>query len=742
MAGQQKAEPNARYGVIPSNRTRAPAGAPNILIIMTDDVGFAASSTFGGPVPSPTFDALAEDGLRYNGFHTTAMCSSTRAALLTGRNHHTVGTGSVVDIGYDEPGYDSIIPDSCAPFAKTLKKNGYSTAFIGKNHNTPDWELTAQGPFDRWPTGMGFDYFYGFHGGAADQNAPALVENTTLLDTPDDPDYFMDRDLADKSLEWLRTQRIAAPDAPFLLYLAPGTAHSPHRAPQDWIDRFKGQFDQGWDAMREEIFARQKMLGVIPPDTKLTPRPKEIPAWSSLDDQSKDVAARMMECFAAQLAYFEHQLGRIIKELKRTGQYDNTLILYIQGDNGASGEGKLEGSLANTLNPRPIPMSYMHSRLEDFGGPTTFQNYPTGWGWATNTPFQWTKQVASHFGGTRNGMVVTWPAGIKDRGGVRQQFSHVVDVASTLYEIIGIDVPEQVDGIDQSPLEGTSFAYSFDAPDAPSRHTFQYFEMVGNRAWYEDGWIASTTPGKLPWIMEPPPSVADYNWELYDLSRDYSQADDLAQEHPEKLQEMRAKFETYAAAHNINPVDNDLRPRMTRDLRPYVTNGRSEFEFFETKTRIPDQGFPDLKKRSWALDAEVTLTATPAEGVIINQGGFFGGWGLFCRQGQLRFIYKAGAFEFDIFEITAEGRLTEGTHHITAEITADDAAPGSGISVVLRVDGAVVGKGRAERTIPNIFPAEGIGIGRSFGTGLIEVKQVPDRFTGRVERLTIKLAPT
>ena len=476
--------------------------APNIVVIMTDDVGFGASSTFGGPVPTPTFDALARDGLRYNRFHTTALCSPTRAALLTGRNPHNVGMGNVTNIPTGYPGYNTVIPKSAGTIAQILRKNGYNTAMFGKAHVTPEWEMSQAGPFDRWPTGLGFEYFYGFLSADTNQWAPSLVENTKPIAPPtNDPDYFFDKDIADKAIDWLKTQHAAAPNKPFMLYFATGAAHGPLHAPKEWLTRFRGKFDQGWDSTRAEIFAREKAMGIIPADAALTPRPASLPAWKSLNAKQKQLYARQMEAFAAALAFADEQIGRVITTLRENGELENTMIVYIQGDNGASAEGGLDGAAfeQSMINRSPEKFDFIYKHMDEIGGPFLYNLYPAAWGWAMNTPFPYYKQAASQLGGIRNGMVISWPAGIHETGGVRTQFAHVSDITPTILEVVGIARPEILDGERQMPLDGISLAYSFDHPEAPSRKRTQIFEMMENFGIYHDGWFAGVLPKRNPW---------------------------------------------------------------------------------------------------------------------------------------------------------------------------------------------------------------------------------------------------
>ncbi len=553
----------------------APKGAPNVLLIMTDDVGFGASSTFGGPIETPNFQRVADAGLSYNTFHTTALCSPTRAALITGRNHHTNASGAITEMATGYPGYNSLIPKSSGPVGQVLRENGYNTSWFGKAHNVPDWMSSQAGPFDLWPSGLGFEYFYGFLGGDTDQWHPALFENTQPVEPAPyrgKPDYILDNDLADKAIGWLRMQHALAPNKPWLLYYATGTAHAPHHAPKEWIAKYKGQFDQGWDKVREETLARQIKLGIVPASTQLTKRPDELAAWDSLSPDQKRLYARMMEVYAGTLSHADNQIGRVLDAVQESGQLENTLVIFIMGDNGASAEGTLQGTtneVATAANGVVESLPYLLSMLDELGGPLTYNHYPVGWAHAMDTPMQWTKQVASHFGGTRNGMVVSWPQRIKDSGGRRSQFCHVIDIVPTIYEATGIVPPTVLDGVPQKPIEGTSLVYTFDNANEPTRHGTQYFELVGNRAIYKDGWMASTTPLRLPWVTsgyEPNPD--DFKWELYKIDDDFSQANNLAEKYPDKLKELQAAFEVEAEKYNVYPLDASFASRADPAIRP------------------------------------------------------------------------------------------------------------------------------------------------------------------------------
>src|SRR6516165_1774462 len=624
----------------------APAGAPNILLILTDDVGFGATSTFGGPIQTPNFQRLADTGLRYNMYHTTELCSPTRAALITGRNHHSVASGVITEMATGYPGYNSLVPKSAGSVVEVLKENGYNTSWFGKMHNVPDWMSSQAGPFDLWPSGLGFEYFYGFIGGDSDQWHPALYENTRPIEPYlGNPNYILDHDLADKAIAWMQMQHALAPNKPWLLYYATGTAHAPHHAPKEWIAKYKGQFDQGWDKVREQTLERQKKLGVVPANTDLSRRPEQIPAWDSLSADQKRLYAHMMEVYAGALSYADNQIGRLLDEVEQSGQRDNTLIFFIMGDNGASAEGSLQGTtneVATAGNGVKEDLPFLLSQINNLGGPLTYNHYPVGWAHAMDAPMQWTKQVASHFGGTRNGMVISWPTKIKDKGGLRSQFCHVIDVVPTIYEAAGITPPDVLDGVKQQPIDGVSFVYTFDQSNAPTHHPSQYFELVGNRAIYKDGWIASTTPLRLPWVTaagvaEPNPD--DFKWELYNVSEDFSQANNLAAKNPAKLKELQAAFEVEAKKYNVYPLDSSFATRVDPSIRPSLTCGRNEFTYYQGMIRIPEGSAPDFKNKSWTVAAEITVPESGAEGILATMGGRFGGWVLWMTDGKPQFAY-------------------------------------------------------------------------------------------------------
>jgi arylsulfatase len=681
------ASPTKQWKAYPK-QANAPQGAPNVLLIMTDDVGFSASTSFGGVIPTPVFDALARDGLRYNAFHTTAMCSPTRAALLTGRNHHAVGNGAISNLATDEPGYNSVIPDSAATIGRVLQINGYDTAWVGKNHNTPVWETGPTGPFDHWPNAMGFDYFYGFNAAMADQFSPELVENRNPIDPPaNDPAYNFDKDAANHLLHWMQIHHTVRADRPFFAYWAPGSMHSPHQAPADWIVRFKGRFDMGWDKLREQTFARQKQLGIIPQSAVLTPRPAAMPAWDSLTPEQQRVASRMMEVAAAQLAQCDYQIGRVIDWLKQTGQFDNTLIIFIQGDNGASDESLLgannEMASLNGIEPSEKDLE---QDIDSHGSRDSFGNYPAPWAWATNTPFQWGKEVASHLGGLRDGLAISWPERIK-QSGLRTQFGHVIDIAPTIYEAVGIAPPTTVDGVKQQPIDGTSLVYSFNNADAPTRHTEQYFEMLGNRAYYSNGWMASTTPEISPWDRAHPPIDANsFKWELYNLNSDYSQGKNVAGEFPDKLAQLRKKFDAAAVKYKVYPLGSSLMTRFDPSNRPSLLTGRTHFTYYPGDTRYPDNSVPAMA-RGWTATAHVLAGTDEARGTLIVQGDQFSGYALTLDNGFAQFLYNPTGRPQDRVRLIAQSPIMPGAHDVTVRIEPDGAGGPRGAVASLLIDG-------------------------------------------------------
>ncbi len=727
-----------------------PAGAPNILLILTDDVGFGASSTFGGPISTPTFDRLAEKGLRYNSFHTTALSSPTRAALITGRNHHACSTGVIMEFATGYPGYDSLMSKSCGTVAEILKQYGYNTSWYGKNHNVPDWQTSQDGPFDLWPTGLGFQYFYGFLGGDTDQWNPNLFENTRPVELPsDDPTYILDRDLADHAISWIHTQKALAPEKPFFVYYSTGTAHAPHHAPKEWIDKYKGKFDQGWDNVREETFQRQKKLGVIPQDAKLTERPKEIPAWDPLSSDQKRLFARMMEVYAGALSHCDYQIGRVVDAIEELGELDNTLIIYIMGDNGASGEGTLQG-LTNEIaalqgSPVKEDLSYLLSMYDKLGGPEVYGHYPVGWAHAMDTPFQWTKQIASHFGGTRNGMVMSWPKRIKARGEVRPQFHHVIDITPTILEVVGAKAPVVLNGVPQKPLEGVSMVYTFDDANAKTRHNRQYFEMLANRALYNDGWIASTTPKRLPWVMvgfgSDNPSD-DYEWELYNVDEDFSQAVNLVKDNPDKLRELQDLWWVEAAKYNVLPLDDRFTNRVGPATHPSLASGRTVFTYYPDTVPIPEGAAFYLKDSSFRISADVEIPQEGASGVLATQGGRFGGWALLLFDSKPMFAYAVTNQPQYIYRFASKDKLKPGKHIVAFDFKYDGGGRGKGGDGALLVDGKRVAKGRIDVTVPLRFSVtETFDVGKDTATPVIDDYKVPFKFTGKLEKVVVDVAP-
>ena len=718
----------------------APKGAPNVLLILTDDVGFGASSAFGGPIPTPTFEALAKTGLRYTQFHVAAMCSPTRAALLTGRNHHEVGSGHVTDSVNAFEGYTSIVPRSAATIAEILKGNGYATGLFGKWHLTPEWETSQAGPFDHWPTGMGFQRFYGFLGGDTNQFAPSLYDGTRPIEPPyNDPSYHLESDLADHAIAWIREQKSLAPNRPFFMHYATGAAHAPHSAPQEWLDRFRGKFDQGWDAVRENTLARQKALGVVPQDTRLTQRPDLIPAWESLSADQKLVYARLMEAFAASLAYSDAQIGRVIAALAEMGQLDNTLVIFIQGDNGSSGEGGIDGRLAEAsfMNGIDEKTAQIKARIDDIGGPRAYNIYPIGWAHAMDAPFQWFKQLASHFGATRDGMVVSWPARIKEKGGIRTQFHHVIDIAPTLLDLIGIPAPELVNGVRQQPISGVSMAYSLDDAKAASTRRTQYFELFGHRAIYHDGWVAATEPYEMPWqISMASKTIDDIKWQLYHVAEDFSESVDLAAQNPVKLRELQDLFWAEAARNKVLPIL--LGKAAPGPATPTLAAGRSSFVYYSGTTRIPLRSAPNFIGRSFDIEVDATVPAGPASGMLLTDGGRFGGLALYLLEGRLVFHYSL--VDLAHYGVASTAPVPAGRHKLAVAFAYDGGGFGKGGTATLLVDGKPVGGGRIERTTPfTIGYGETLDVGRDAGTSVSDEYRVPFVFPGEIAKATVTL---
>ncbi len=728
-----------------------PAGAPNVLLIITDDAGYGVSSTFGGVIPTPAMDRVAKMGLRYTQFHSTALCSPTRAALITGRNHHSTGFGVVSEQSTGFPGYDSVIGLNNASIGEILKQNGYATSWFGKNHNTPNYQYSAAGPFDQWPVGMGFEYFYGFMGGDTNQWQPYLFQNTSqIFPWRDNPDYNLNTDLADEAIAHIRQLNATAPEKPFFVYYAPGATHAPHHPTQEWIDRFKGKFDMGWNEMREQIFANQKRLGVIPPNTQLTPWPDDLPQWDSLSADEKKLFARQAEVFAAYVAYTDHEIGRVIQAVEDVGKLDNTLIIYITGDNGTSSEGSLVGTpneLASLNGILDVPVDKQLQLYDAWGSENTYPHMAVGWAWAFDTPFKWVKQVASHFGGTRQGMAIAWPKVIKDAGGIRSQFHHMIDIVPTILEAARIPAPTTVNGIPQKPIEGVSMAYTWNRANtnAPSARKTQYFEMFANRGIYHEGWYAATTPPAPPWLLGTAPLPTDlfngYQWELYNLQEDFSQANDLAAQRPDKLKELQDVFMAEAAKYNVFPLDNSILPRVLAE-RPSGTAGRTVFTYTGELSGIPTSDAPNLLNRSYTITAEVEVPANGGNGMLVTTGGRFGGYGLYLLQGKPVFLYNL--LDLDRFRWQGSDALTPGKHTIAFDFTYNGPGFGKGGTGVLKVDGKEVANQAVPNTVPFIMPwDETFDVGVDTRTPVDDGDyQIPFKFNGKINKLTIALQPS
>lgn len=729
-------------------RVVPPKGAPNILLIMTDDAGYGVSGTFGGVIPTPALDRIASMGLRYTQFHSTALCSPTRAALITGRNHHSVGFGVISEQATGYPGYDSVIGVDNATIGEILKENGYATSWFGKNHNTPAYQYSAAGPFDQWPTGMGFDYFYGFMGGDTSQWQPFLFQNTTpIFPWIGKPGYNLTTDMADEAIDHIKKLNASAPDQPFFVYYVPGGTHAPHQPTPEWIKKIGDMhlFDKGWNALRDQIFANQKRLGVIPANTQLTPWPDDLPKWDTLDADSKKLFTRQADVFAAYVAYTDHEIGRVIQAVDDLGKLDNTLVIYIEGDNGTSAEGSTLGTPSEviTIQGINIPVADQLKFYDVWGSDKTYPHMSVAWSWAFDTPFKWTKQIASHFGGTRQGMAMAWPDRIKDAGGIRTQFHHVIDIVPTILEATGVTAPRMVNGIAQKPIEGVSMAYTWDKANAnaPSTRTTQYFEMFGNRAIYHDGWIASTTPPQPPWLMGKaamPDVVNGYNWELYNLNEDYSQANDLAAKMPDKLKEMQELFLVEAAQHQVFPLDNSILERILAP-RPSATAGRSVFTYAGKLSGIPTDDAPSILNKSYTITADVEIPQGGGDGMLVTTGGRFGGYGLYLLKGKPVFLYNF--VDMARFRWEGQDALAPGKHTIVFDFKSDGPEFGRGGRGILSVDGKQVADQNIPHTIPIIMPwDETFDVGVDTRTPVDDDDyQIPFAFDGTIDKLTVQL---
>ena len=729
----------------PRFQVKAPDGAPNVLIVLVDDMGFGQSSAFGGPLNMRTLDGLANSGLRYNQFHTTALCSPSRAALLTGRNHHTNNMGSITETSTAFPGNTGQRPDSVAPLAKMLRYNGYNTAHFGKNHETSAWETSVAGPTDRWPTRNGFDKFYGFMGGETNQWAPAIYDGMIKIEVPKTPSYHFMTDMTNQSIKWMQSVKALTPEKPFFMYFAPGATHAPHHAPKEWIAKYKGKFDQGWDVLREETLARQIKLGVVPAGTKLAPKPEAIKDWATLSADEKKLFARQMEVFAGFAEYMDTEIGRLVKAISDMGQLDNTLIFYVVGDNGASAEGGMSGMFNEMtyFNGITETVQDIMKHYGELGGPNTYSHYAAGWAVAGNTPFTWTKQVASSYGGTRNGMVVYWPKTIRAKGEVRSQWHHLIDIAPTILQAAGLPEPKVVDGVPQSPIEGVSMVYSFNDAKAKDTRLTQYFEIFGNRAIYNEGWLAGTVH-RAAWETKPRATLENDVWELYDTSKDFSLTNDLARQNPAKLAEMQALFLKEAEKYRVLPIDDRSLERTNAALvgRPDLMAGRTSLTVYEGMAGMSENVLISTKNVSHSITAEVEIPKGGAKGVILAQAGRFGGWSLYLKDGKPSYTYNFLGLQR--FTVAAKQPVAAGKVTIRFEFAYDGGGLGTGGKGTLFVNGNKVAEGRIDRTQAMIFSAdEGADVGEDGETPVVETYGIaaPYKFTGKIARVTVDIPP-
>ncbi|MGE5362177.1 MAG: arylsulfatase [Bacteroidales bacterium] len=728
----------------PRFEVKAPAGAPNVVIVLIDDMGFGVPSSFGGPIAMPTLDRLGQNGLRYNNFHTTALCSPTRAALKSGRNHHTVNMGFITELATSMPGSTGQIPSTTAPLAEMLRLNGYATAAFGKWHETAAWEASVAGPFDRWPTRQGFDKFYGFFGGETNQWAPFLYDGVTQVELPNDPNYHFMTDMTDKARAWIKYQKALTPDKPSFVYFAPGATHAPHHVPQEWIAKWKGKFDKGWDQVREESLARQIAMGVVPAGTKLAPKPEAIKDWAALSADEKRLFARQAEVYAAFAEYTDYEIGRMLQAFEEVGQADNTLVFYIAGDNGTSGEGGQSGMFSEMtyFNGVQEKVEDMLKLIDKWGGPETYPHMAAGWAVAFDSPFAWMKQVPSDFGGTRNALVVSWPKGIKAKNEIRTQFGHVIDVAPTILEAATLPEPKMVNGVSQIPMAGTSLVYSFEDGKAKERHTTQYFEIAGNRAIYHDGWYARTIH-KAPWEQKPRRTLQDNSaWQLYDVRSDFSLATDLAAQNPKKLAEMQALYLTEAAKYGALPMDDRVFERLDPKVagRPDIMGGRTSLTLAEGMTGMMESVFINIKNRSKVLTAEIEVPAGGGNGTIIAQGGRFGGWSLYVKNGVPAYDYNFLGLQRT--SITSPRKLAPGKAELRFQFDYDGGGPGKGGKGTLFVNGEKVAEGRIPATQAGIFSAdETADVGIDLGTPVVEAigAEAKSRYTGRIPKVTVEV---
>lgn len=720
----------------------APEGAPNVVIVLIDDIGFGATEPFGGAIETPTFSKLAKNGLRFNQFHTTALCSPTRASLLAGRNHHVVNVGSVMEIATGFPGNQGRRPDNAKYYAEILRQNGYNTAAFGKWHETAPWETSVSGPFFRWPTNSGFDKFYGFIGGETNQWDPVIYDGVTKVERAEDADYHFTTDMTDQAVSWVRFQQAVTPDKPFFIYYATGATHAPHHAPKVWRDKYQGRFAAGWDVLREETLVRQKALGIVPENTVLAGKPEEIKDWDALNDQEKQLFQVQMETFAGFMEHTDVEIGRLVDAIEDIGELDNTLFVYIMGDNGSSAEGGLAGTFNELLSLNGIfaveTVESMLAIADDWGGPDSFPHMSAGWSVATDTPFKWTKQVAGDYGGTRNGMVMHWPNGFRSRGEVRSQWSHVNDIGPTVLEAAGLPLPDTINGVPQLPMDGVSLLYATDDADAADRHITQYFEMFGNRAIYHEGWLARVVHG-VPWHPDPIRTLQEDIWELYDTTTDFSLTNDLAAKHPEKLVELQAIFDREAIANNVYPLDDRRYERFdpAQAGRPDLMGGRTTLTLADGMDGMLENTFINIKNRSKTITAKLDLNGDD-RGIILTQGGKFGGWALYMDGGRPAYTYNW--FGLEKYTVVSEKSLPAGPAEVKLEFTYDGGGPGKGGLATLVVNGEKVGEGRVERTTPAVFSGdETADVGKDDATQVVSVfKNVHDsHFTGSVKSVTI-----
>jgi len=724
---------------------KPPEGAPNVVVIMLDDVGFGQVSAFGGPVTTPELEKLAARGLRYNRFHTTAICGPSRAALITGRNHHNCGVGFLAEWATGFPSYNNMIPRSTATIGAVLRGNGYNTSWFGKNHNTPDWESSVAGPFDRWPTGMGFDYFYGFIGGETHQYYPVLFENTVAVEPPKSPEdgYHFMEDMTDKAINWMRYSKSVAPQKPFFLYFAPGAAHAPHHAPKAWRDKFRGKFDAGWDKVREETYKRQLKEGIIPADTQLTPRPDWVKPWDSLSADEKKLYAAFMENFAGYLAYADSECGRLLQAVQELEDADNTLIFYIVGDNGASSEGGMTGTVNEVMNLNGIPSDLADNlaAIDKIGGPDTEPHYPLGWAWAGNAPFQWVKQVASHLGGTRNPMVVSWPAKITDHGGIRDQFTHLIDIMPTILDAAGIPAPQFVDGVEQKPLDGVTISTTFEDAQAKPVRQRQYFEVFTNRAIYDEGWIACAQH-TLPWRQDLAPGKWEQDkWELYNLDDDFSEAKNLADKHPDKLAALKKIFDEEAEKNHVYPFDDRGAGRLAvpKPSPGGADPNRTKFTYYAGVSRLPETAAPNTKNRSHRITATIELPKKGGEGVIVAEGGSSSGFVLHVQDGKL--VYHYNFFDKERLNLVSDIPVPVGKSDVTMEFSYNGGGLGKGGEVVIGINGKEVGRARLKNSVAGRFGIDTFGIGSDTGSPVSKTYKPPFAFTGKIDRVDVELGP-